>query len=320
MLEALASIAHNHYYETPNAVSELDGLLARLALQAEDFLLIAGGDGTISLVLGALLRQLELANRVPCGDSDQSTAEKIPLIALVPLGSTNLTALDLHGKTNARMTVFRLKTMLKYTRNQWPIVRRPLMKLSTEGQIDRYGFVFGLGIFADGVRYFNDKLRGRGLGQELAAALAAARMLLGLCFSPRRLGGVDLTMATNGGQARTTSLSLLMTSTLDRTLFRLHYHWGEDDGGFEHPIHYLGFSEQPPRLMRAMVAILFNQKPPWLLHSDHYQSASVIQLDLGFRGAYVLDGECYQAADNPIHMTADYRIPLLKLTDRPLGP
>lgn len=296
---------------TPDA-TQLDALVAKLALMPDDLLLIGGGDGTVSLVLGALLRQSE---------SD----DKLPLILLVPAGTTNLVALDIHGQTNIRITLSRLKAILAQPSERWPVKRRPILRIKTgDGAPDQYGFVFGMGSFAEGVRYFNDKVRGGSLGQEWSASFAVARTLFrkGGNIASGFADATDVEFAIQNSALDDTDfdeatsqparLSMLMASTLNRTLFRLHYHWAKDDA----PIRYISFGAKTPRLVRALIAILFNRQPKWLLDSEHYQSGGVTQMSLRFSGPFILDGECFNATNTKLNLSATRRIPLLILSDR----
>lgn len=112
----------------PRTRAELEDALARFAEAGIDMLAISGGDGTVRDVLtrGAPL-----------------FGEKWPFVAVLPQGKTNALALDL-GVTGG----WALDQAIVAARRGQIIARRPLVVEDGEGrQRDRWGFIFGAGVF-----------------------------------------------------------------------------------------------------------------------------------------------------------------------------
>jgi len=112
----------------PRTREEIEDALARFAEAGIDMLAISGGDGTVRDVLtrGAPL-----------------FGQKWPFVSILPHGKTNALALDL-GVTR-RWT---LDEAVMAARRGRIVVRRPLVVEDGTGrQRDRWGFIFGAGVF-----------------------------------------------------------------------------------------------------------------------------------------------------------------------------
>ena len=112
----------------PRTRAELEDALTRFAEAGIDILAISGGDGTVRDVLtrGAPL-----------------FGEKWPFVAVLPQGKTNALALDLGVSGN-----WTLDQAILAARRGQIIARRPLIVEDGEGgQRDRWGFIFGAGVF-----------------------------------------------------------------------------------------------------------------------------------------------------------------------------
>ena len=112
----------------PQTKAELEDALASFARKKVDVLAISGGDGTIRDVL---------TRGAPFFGEDW------PRIIILPQGKTNALALDLGlpGKWS-------LTSALDAAQKAQTVVRRPLVVEQCDGdQRQRYGFIFGAGIF-----------------------------------------------------------------------------------------------------------------------------------------------------------------------------
>lgn len=276
----LQALAQDNYHET-SSVEELNHLLGQLSLTANDLLIISGGDGTSHAALTALLH---LAGQNP---------SSIPIVALLPAGSTNLSALDLHGSITLDKALTYLQSTLATASQNWPLARRHLICVQVDEQPSQFGFIFGIGLVSKGVQYFQDRTKAFGSKQEWGAALAIVRAVFAL---HRREPGF---IAPSQGQvifdnqpSRHLNCTLAIASTLERAVWRLHYHWSKDDA----PIHYTEIGTHPPRLIRSLIGIVLNKIPPWLATSDQYRSHSFTQAHFQFTGDFILDGELMTAA------------------------
>ena len=167
----------------PATRSELEDALACFADAGIDMLAISGGDGTVRDVLtrGAPL-----------------FGEKWPFVAVLPQGKTNALALDIG--VNARWTLD--QAILAAKRGQF-VARRPLVVEDGEGgQRDRWGFIFGAGVFnaaidAGQVAHRFGAFQSFAIG--VTALFGMAQALFGFGRSPwRNLSVMDFTEATSG--------------------------------------------------------------------------------------------------------------------------
>lgn len=296
----LKALADEHYQET-QAISELQPLLEKWQMGEHDLLIISGGDGTFHSVLSVLLNQTATQDKF-----------KIPILALIPAGTTNLSALDLHGRINANTALHRLDYRLHQDPINWPIVHRSLIRVQLgDSRPDQFGFVFGIGAIAQGVVYFRQKTKRLKAGQEWGALLAAIRTGLGLISKERGfIQPLQIRRALDDKPDRAFNCSLALASTLERTLFRLRYHWGKQTG----PIRYIEFSENPPKLLRTLFGLFRGKMPPWVQTSEHYYSDCFKRMHLNFSGCFILDGEVMQTSAAALILSASQPVQLLQLS------
>lgn len=295
----LKALAKHGYFET-QATAQLDGVLAQLAFTKHDLLIISGGDGTSHAVLSVLLRQ-----------ADANTAMALPAIVLLPSGSTNLSALDIHGRINLQQALTALQHSLALDPAGWVRLERSLIRVHTgAGQPDQFGCAFGLGAIVDGVRYFRLQVQKMHLKQEWAAGLAALRTVFAMLRPESSfVRQLPVQISLNGGATRALDCTLVLASTLDRTILGLHYHWGMGDS----PIRYLEMSEKPPKLLRTLLNIVRGRVPDWVKASDRYHSCRLHRARLHFAGDFMLDGEI-MTAPNGVQLSSSRPLQFIKLT------
>ena len=293
----LQALVRDNYHET-SSVEELNHLLSQLNLTADDLLIISGGDGTFHAVLTALLHYLAA-----------QSSSSIPTIALLPTGSTNLSALDLHGRITLNKALTYLQSTLATASQNWPLIVRRLICVQADEQPNQFGFIFGIGLTAKGVQYFQDRTKALGSRQEWGAVLAIARVVFALLRrDPDFIAPAQGQVVFDSQPARPLNCTLAIASTLERAVLRLHYHWSKDDA----PIHYTEIGTHPPRLIRSLIGIMLNKIPQWLATSGQYHSHSFAQAHFQFTGDFILDGEL-MAATKSISLSSSPPIKFLRL-------
>jgi diacylglycerol kinase family enzyme len=269
--EAAAAFGNGLYREGRNP-EEIGGALGELLLAGADIIIVMGGDGTLQAVLDGLCMH-------PEG----------PPLAVVPCGSTNMTAMDIgSGQTPGRV-LRRLQWRLQ-ARQPLPLVTRPVLRITCGGNAAVHGMFFGAGIITSGVRYFRERVRGRGLTGEAAAGIAALRVLFGMLagartgeFTPIRAGVTE-----DGAPGGAGSFLLLLASTLNRLLLGARPYWG----GERAPMHFTAVRDRSPGLWCALPKILAGRGHA--LEGVDFHSRNLRTLELELAGDFVLDGEIHR--------------------------
>jgi hypothetical protein len=237
-----------------------------------DALVILGGDGTVQAVLSAL------AGGGWC-----------PPLALVPCGTTNMTALDLGVKEGPVEVLQRLAAALR--RNAPLELRtRAALDLAAGDGTRRCGMFFGAGLVAAGVRYFTRRLRRPGRTGEARSGIALLRYLGGLLVG-RAGPPTRVRIREEGSAILEGEFSVILASTLDRLLLGLRPYWGREEA----PVHFTAVRAAPRQIWRRLPGVLCGRGvPPHA--AGNYHSRNLHCLELWMDGEYVLDGEIYPAS------------------------
>jgi len=264
-----------------------DALLAGERWQADDLLVINGGDGSVQRALSVLLAS--------------GSAASLPRIACLPGGSTNMTAYDLnrHRRMAECLTTLR---RLAATPAAVPPQARPVVRVQA-GATAHCGLFFGAGTIVQGVEYFQERLRGDGGRHELAAGAALARTVWGIARSePPFAAPLTATVcaAPLWPEATALSLRLAFATTLDRLFLGIRPYWGDGDGALK----VTAVERRAPGFVRRLPRLLRGRPDSAMTRSNGYHSGRSSALDLGFRGSYTLDGELFPAAGDRMRVSA----------------
>lgn len=281
--------------QVPGAVVREAGSLAELYQTLDEFrglaanhLVIAGGDGTVQ----AALNQLFNDNRRPA----------LPMISIIPGGTTNMTATDIGIRGSAEKNLLMLGRSLE-TATGLRLVTRPALQISQTGQPDIYGMFFGAGIISRGARYFHNHIKKSGLTGESASAIVILRLLAGLLLGHKtsELAAANINILDDNKQLKDCRSLVLLASTLDRLLLGMRPYWGGGSG----PIHTTCISESPKRLWRSLLSILIRNCNS-LSSQDGYYSRNNDSLELIMDDEFIVDGEFYNCAsrNGPLRISA----------------
>jgi len=292
---AAAALPGARYHE---AVSRLDMVSALNDFSADgvDVLAVIGGDGTVHAVLSHLLRT--------------GASPALPMLTVVPAGTTNMTASDLgiHGHPLALLA--RLRKHLEHP-GRARTLDRPVLRVEHAGLLF-HGMFFGTGMIAEGVRFFLERVREKGILGEKGSALVMARSLAKMFWpgpeAKRMLLNASLSLEDEPAGERT--YLLVFASALQRLLLGMRPYWGREPA----PIHMTALSPAPCRLWRRL---------PWLIsgHGDGlraeegYLSRNVNRLALRMAGDFVVDGELYSAdpGRGPVQVSAAGPIRIMQI-------
>lgn len=276
---ALGDLAPAKIREACNA-DEVTAALHAFAAEGIELLVVAGGDGTVQMVLSSLFNYRPFA--------------ELPMLAVIPGGTTNMTALDLGVRGGPIRTLRRLRRCLQEPARA-RLVRRPVIRIERRDCPDVYGMFFGAGVIASGVSYFQNRVKHLGITGELASGLVVLRFL-GELLAGRYgqiMQPVQVAAATGAGGMPGGSYLFVFASTLDRLLLGVRPYWG----GQNKPLHITCVRESPRRFWRLLPSLIAGRGRK-LREADGYYSWNVQATDMAISDQFVVDGELYSAGDD----------------------
>ncbi len=230
-------------------------------------LVIEGGDGTVQRVLTTLLRVVD--------------PWQLPPIALMPAGTTNVTASNVNRTRSYAEARNTLEIALASSRPD--TTERPILRAQFEDTV-QFGFLFGLGIVSKGVERF--------LAQRSTSLLVSAWRMSGI-FARSLL--TTRSMALVETETGVVDTFAMMATTLDRVLYGMRPYLAGDVPGRMHTIWIAagagGLWRRLPRLARGA---------PSLFTEKGFASQDVPSLAIRFDGSYTLDGELYHSHGSPL--------------------
>lgn len=232
-----------------------------------DLLALLGGDGTVQKTLSQLLAVLP--------------ADALPPIAVLPFGTTNMSAGNLNRVRGHREAVKSLDRIVRG--GSFECQRRSLLRVQ-DGPASHYGLFFGMGVIADVVAQWN---RERGEG----AAVNRLRTLRAMAGGLRKISSAR-PICLNGAAH---SVYGLLATTLDRLLFGSTPFWGEGRRG-DLRLTWVGADAR--HLLRHAPGLL--RGSPRMARLPGYFSQAGDAVTLEFEGPFILDGEIFSAPGRPL--------------------
>lgn len=275
-----------HYVR--QALADIPGLIICEASQPTEFvsviesfqskqishLIIIGGDGTVQSVLSYYLNMAD--------------EKDLPQILILPGGTTNMTATDL-GIKGFNKNLNKLYRLVS-EKERWREIRKPLVKLELPDENIIYGFFFGIGVIASGVKFFNQHIKKSGITGEIISTFAIIPFLIKFFLSPNNpdLNQSVQKLDVDGYHRENSKISLFFVTTLERLLFGIKPYWGS---GIP-PLHVTFIFSYARRFWRSFVKIVFNRGTV-LKESDGYFSTNSNVISLTFDGCFIIDGEVF---------------------------
>ena len=283
MLDAAGGVHH----EITPGLEDIAPALARMAATGVEVVAVNGGDGSVALVLGALL-------------AAGSPFARQPLLCVLPGGTTNVTAGDV-GITGALDRA--VLKLLAWRRGSGPSEIRERAVIGVRGaggEVLGCGLVFGAGAVVTGIEYWQESVRARGMRSEYSSGVAMVRTVWGMLRGHARFAGPNpMRIELPDRAAVDADFMLLAVSTLERLFLGIHPFWGNGDGA----LRYTAIERGARGFALALPAILRGRAPAQAAGSG-YHSARIAQLRLGLTGSYTLDGELHAlaATDSPLEI------------------
>jgi len=269
------------------------GAATRALLNAgSELLIVNGGDGTVQAVLTALFGGGPLHG--------------LPLLAVLPSGTTNMVAADIGALVHP---VRALRSLLAAARDGHLLgtaVQRPVMRAEIAPDAPPiFAMFFGSGAIYHGITFCRRYIAALGLRGELGPGLALAvflgKIALGQgasLFPPLQLSG-----RLDGKPLRAGAYRGVLVSTVSRQFLGLRPFWGCEPA----PLKYSAMSYAPQHLWRAAPAIMRGKPNRYVRPEYGYTSRNAHQVELHFDCGFTLDGELFAScAAAPVRLSNGY--------------
>lgn len=247
-----------------------------LDLGPDDLLVIIGGDGTLQAALTAMLRRELLA---------------VPYVLALPAGTTNMSAADLGSRSNPAAALKSLDNWLSGKTSAPAICARAVLQVSDASATPpRFGMFFGAGAIINGVRYFHNSLRPKGIRGALGPSLAFVRMVLSL-FRGAEYTALPATPARLHLKPNPVYAPwlLILATTLDTLLLGSTPYWGREKA----PVHFTAIAHRAPRLLRSLFFLLRGKSSATMKGNQAYISHNLSHTAIDELTEYLLDGEIF---------------------------
>jgi hypothetical protein len=302
MLPRVRNYCANHpdifHYEVEH-VDQIGRALQTIARVEPSVIVINGGDGTVQAALTELY---------------QGEHFKVPPIAVLPNGKTNLIALDLGTYGDPLKALDRIVELAKTGLDQH-VVARELIALSDgqSGSRPVLGMFLGGAGLADYILYCRHRIYPLGLSNGLSHFLTAMAVVFSLLlgiggkYMPPRARPIQVSLIREGPLRG--RFSLLIVTTLEKLLLGARTGSGDAVGSMK----LMAVDQSLPALFRMLFASLSGQLGKHKLSGIHLERGDMIRIE-GDHSSVILDGELFQAdVGRPIVLTSTAPVPFLRL-------
>lgn len=279
--------------------AEVAGTLHDLRSEPPDLIAINGGDGTVQSVVGNLLEHRPFPSQ--------------PLIAILPAGTTNMTAGDVGLRGRRGASLQRLLYWADQPRSGGEIVTRPVIRVDSPREDSAlYGMFFGAAAIIQGIQLCRQNVHTRGIRGEWGPGIAMARVVLDLLLGrPTQIHPERIRIQKDGGKDAAYDSLILFVTSLERLFLGIRPFWNPGP----QPLHFTLIRARPRHLMRVIPALARGRHNPRLTPENGYTSRSLDELKLYTDGGFTLDGELHRssAAEGPLLIRSGGEIRFLRL-------
>jgi len=279
-------------------VGTLPDAIADLARKRVDLLIVNGGDGTLQHALTEILTG--------------NPFQRVPLIAPLRGGRTNMTALDLGADPSP---VKGLAAVLESARQGTlaeRLVRRPVLRIESATRREvQYGMFFGAGMIHRAIALTHRVFPpGRSQG-VFGATMVTGALLLKTAFRAKEgvLTPDKAQIFLDGEMVRHGEFRLLIASSLQRLFMKMNPFWGNERGG----VRFTAMAHGADRVAWAIPGMLRGRPRASVTPETGYTSKNTRQADLHFNCGFTVDGEIFPALSGElVTLTADRRVTFVR--------
>ncbi|MEE2672575.1 MAG: diacylglycerol kinase family protein [Myxococcota bacterium] len=263
--------------ETDSALAVPEAL-SELARQEVELLAINGGDGTVQHALTEILGQRAFEDRVP-------------MIAPLRGGRTNMTALDLGAHRDPRRGLANLIAASREGTIQERLVERQVLRVEYGATRKRlYGMFFGGGMIYKAIelnhRIFKKDARSQGVvGATLVTAGLVVRAALGQNDGILEPNKVQVLL--DGEPVARSEFLMVISTSLQRLFAGMRPFWGRGPGG----VRFTAFASDAENFKGAVPGILRGKPRAFVTEESGYLSRNVKCAEMRFDCGFTVDGE-----------------------------
>ena len=303
MLEKLKTTARNARMDVFEITdfAALGDTLGQILDLAPELLIISGGDGTVHGILSHL-------------GEDQRFTAAMPLLALFPHGTTNVTAKDISLKSPHPRLLKRIAHLAESgTLHEHTHTRHSLRVENLVNLPPQHGFIFGAGAVSQATRKVQTDSNAKGwTGNAAVGKMLLGDILRKISGRDPSLGGMltpqPMHMKARSGQIFDGKTLTIIATTLNRLVLGARPFWNQGN----HPLHITRVGDFRDRFLTSLYRIFYGDKSK--LPAEIFQSFSDEGFDLKLDSDIVIDGEFYPARNSaPLKVTLGPEFRFLRL-------
>ncbi len=285
------------HVETDQA-GALPDAIADLARRQVDLLVVNVGDGTLQHTLTEILTNQPF--------------RRVPMIAPIRGGRTNMTALDLGAHRDPVRGLKALLEAAKTGRIHERVTDRPVLRIAyDQGRRAEYGMFFGAGMIHRAIDLTHRLFpQGRSQG-SFGAGMVTLSLLAKALFQSNEgvLTPDKVQVVLDGEMVKQGEFLLTISTSLQRLFWRLNPFWGEGEA----PVRFTCISTGPQRFAAGAPGLLRGKPRPFVRPQSGYNSRNVGRADLFFDCGFTVDGETFSPrAGEQATITGDRRVTFVR--------
>lgn len=261
--------------------SELNPFIAEMAEAGVTELFVSSGDGTVQAI------QTEIAER--------HAPIFFPRLALLPHGTTNMTAADL-GFRNRSVEV---QADFIANREARVILTRPTLRAANPKDARvRHGMFLGTGAVWQATVFCQEVVHGTGLKGDfatfatMAAAVAKALFTRADPYDHKRIDRpYPIALRRDGMAVLDGQHLMLLATTLDKLILGTKPFWGGKNG----PIRVSTFPYPVPSILRWLLPLMYGGEGRGVPEGAHSYSGQLFEI--ASKTPFVIDGEFFEGPD-----------------------
>ncbi|WP_447971215.1 diacylglycerol/lipid kinase family protein [Nitrospira sp. M1] len=285
ILEAHPDILHDEVHTQ----HDIQTTLTTFAQEQVNVLVINGGDGTVQAVLTTLFHLQPFAT--------------LPLLAILPSGTSNMNAGDVGLRGNRTASLQKLLSWIEGHGPDPTLLTRHVLRVQRVPDEDPiFGMFFGAGAIYQGAQVGWKTKQSVGRLGEVGASLIICRFFLSLLFSRQtHITPIHATISRDEHPAIKGEFLTILVTTLERLFLGLRPYWGTES----HPLHYTAVRKSPAYLMRTLPSLLFGRTHKYGTAEHGYDSHNALSLELHMQDGFTIDGEDYTSDPErgPVRLT-----------------